>query len=448
MDQTTRALAAMVSGVRLDRLPASAAHEARRRLLDSIACAAGAYDEPFCATIRQVAGRSTSHPAARIWGAGAVATPEMAGFANGTMVRYLDLSDTFLGRTAGHPSDMIPALVALAEVEDCPGARLLEAIVAAYELYCGLCDAAAIQQRGLDQSTAAALGAAGGAAILLGLPEDRTGQALALALSSNLNLYNVRTGTLSDWKACAGPNAARNGIFAATLAREGITGPSAVFEGRAGLTDVVGPLDWRLETATAPRIRDTHLKAHPVCYHGQSAVDAASGLSNRIAAGQIESITISVYDAAVRAMGGDPSRWKPTTRETADHSLPYTVAVTLLRGCLTPADYEAARLDDAEVAALMARTRVEVRDDYTAAYPAQASARVTILTRDGQQHTVEQLQPKGHAQNPMSDEELTAKLHAFWPKRWGSADGVVAEVERLEDAANVMPLIAALCPDA
>ncbi len=439
MDQTTRRLAQRVTETAIETLAPEAVRQTKRRLIDGIACAMGAHEEPFCAAIRQAAGRYSGQPAARIWGTGQVSSIEMAGFANGTALRYHDLNDTFLGASAGHPSDMIPALVALAEGHGATGARLLEGIVAAYELYCGLCDAAALGPRGLDQSMAAALGAAGGASRILGLDAGRTGNALALALGANVNLYNVRCGTLSDWKACAGPNAARGGIFAALLARDGVTGPTAVFDGKGGLAEVAGPLSFR-DTAL-PRIVETRLKAYPVCYHGQSAVDAAIELSRSLHPEDIARVRVEVYETSAKMMGGDPTRWAPKTRETADHSLPFTVAVALTTGRLTSNDYLGPRLADPGLAAMMQKVAVEPAEDLTRAYPAFAGARITVTTRDGRTHAAERRQPKGHPDNPLTDDELAAKLTALWP----GGERILPIVEGLDDAPGVAPLVDSLC---
>lgn len=445
MDQTTRLLARIVQNTRIERVPATAVDEAIRRVIDSIACAAGAFDEPYSAKMRRIASSAGPGPA-RIWGTGLTSSIEMAGFANGSMVRYLDLSDTWLGKTAGHPSDMIAPLIALAEAKGASGKRLLEAILIAYELYCGLCDATSLQEASIDQSTAAALGAAGGAAAILELDEDAAGNALALALCANVNLYNVRRGTLSDWKANAGPNAARAGVFAASLAAEGVTGPTGAFDGPAGLAAMTGPLDWRFETATAPKILSTHLKAYPVCYHGQSAVDSAQGLAPELDARLIEEVQINTYKAAVNAMGADASRWAPTTRETADHSLPYTVAVTLRRGQLRSSDYAADQLREPQTLALMQKIKVSEDPAFTAGYPAAASCRITLRTTDGRQLSAERIQPKGHAQNPLTDGELAAKLQDLWPQSWpqhGDA-AVLASCRALPESASIAALVQAL----
>lgn len=455
MDATTLRIARHVAAADFNQLPERAVHECRRRIIDSVACAAAAYHEPFCARIRTFAGRYVGTPAARIWGSGERTSIEMAAFANGTMLRYQDYSDTHLGRSNGHPSDMIGGLVALAESFNLSGQDLVTAIVVAYEVYCSLCDSTALAARAIDQATCAAAGSAAGAARLLGLKEAQAGEAISLALSSSLQLYNVRTGDLSDWKSCAGPNGARNGIFAALLGREGVTGPTAVVEGKGGLRDIVGELDWKIGAGEMPLIAGTHLKFHPVCYHGQAAVDAALALRDKLpvdAIDAIETIEVQTYEAALRAMGGDPTRWAPTNRETADHSLPYTIAVALLNGRLTSADYELERLGDPRTRRLMERIRVSCSPELTNAFPVHSRSQVTIRLKDGSTYSHLQHDPKGSAANPLTDGELELKFFELCRPWSGGAAArrtldLLWSVDRL---ASVSQLVDALCaaPDA
>ncbi|HSW16501.1 MAG TPA: MmgE/PrpD family protein [Ramlibacter sp.] len=447
MDATTRRLAQYACDADIRRMPPQALHEARRRLIDSVACAAAAYPEPFCASIRAVAGRYAGRPGARVWGSGEATSMEMAAFANGTMVRYLDYSDTCLGKAAGHPSDMIAGLVAVAEAHGCDGAALVTAIIVAYEIYCGLCEAVAIQSRGVDQATCAAVGTAAGAARLLALSMEQTGNAISLALGSGVQLYNVRTGSLSDWKGCAGPNGARNGVFAALLARDGVTGPTAIVEGKGGLQEVVGPFDWQAGAQALPLIVGTHLKFHPVCYHGQSAIDAVLALRDAVPLDRIAAVEVETYESAYRAMGSDAARWAPTTRETADHSLPYTIACALQDGQLRSDAYADTRLADPSLKRIMDKIRVTSSAQMSAEFPARAQTRVTIRCTDGAEHTHLQENPKGNAANPLSDGELEAKFIELYAP-WGDEKATRSTLETLwavDRLPAVSTLVDALC---
>lgn len=447
MDKTMQALARLAAETELADLPETAIHEAKRRIIDSIGCAAVASNQPFCGKIREIAARYDGRPSARIWGSSIRSSVEMAAFANGVMIRYLELNDTCLAKSAGHPSDMIGGLVALAEGIEAEGPALLAAVVVAYEVYCGLCASVALQPEHLDQGICAALGTAAGASRLLGLSRAEAANALALALAPNLPLYNVRHGVLSDWKACAGPNGVRNGLFAALLARDGVSGPTAAFEGKAGLFDVVGRFDFVFGSDPGLHIAKTHVKFYPVCYHGQSAVDAAIRLhGDGVPVAAIADVHVETYQAAVNAMADERGKWAPTTRETADHSLPFSVAVSLLKGQLAADDYADERLVDAETLGLMEKVRVSASAEMTADYPRSAQTRITVKSADGATYGAFQKVPKGNAANPLSDAELEQKLRALYPAN-GKADTVQRILDvawSLEDCRNVGVLVDAI----
>lgn len=414
-DETTRRLVAFGQGMTLDALGASTLHEVKRHLIDTFASALGAYDEPVCAMSRTFAGRFQSNEQARIWGSNAYTAPDLAAFTNGVMVRALDVSDTYLGRSRGHPSDMISGLVAVAEVAPTDGKTLIEAISLAYDVYCSFCEHVDLNAKGWDQPVYGVLGCALGAAKVMGLSDEETGHALSLALTPNMALAQARRGSLSNWKGCAGANASRNAVFAAMLAREGFTGPTSPFEGSGGLWEVVGRVEWPLPDR--PLIARTHTKSLPVCYHGQSPVLAALNLRERVDVVDIQEIRVEGYATAVFMMGADASRWAPTTRETADHSLPYCIAVALLDGEVTQASFAEERLRDPAVKEIMRKVKVTEDPLLSAMYPAGAPGRVTILMRSGKSNVAEIRYPKGHEKNPMTDREIEDKFVALSAKR-------------------------------
>jgi 2-methylcitrate dehydratase len=445
LDETTRRLVAFARQVTFDRLGADALHEIRRHLIDTFASALGAFDEPVCVISRSFAARYHPSGPARVWGTSTFTAPEAAAFANGVMVRALDVSDTCLGLSRGHPSDMISGLVAVAELTHASGKALIEAVSLAYDVYCSFCEHVDVNAKGWDQPVYGVLGCALGAAKLMGLDADETGHALSLAITPNMALAQARRGELSSWKGCAGANASRNAVFAAMLAREGFTGPGAAFDGSGGLWEAIGRTEWPLPDE--PLISKTHTKSLPVCYHGQSAVLAALDLRERVDPREIEAIRVEAYGAAVFMMGSDSSRWAPETRETADHSLPYCVAIALLDGAVTQTSFAGERLQDRSVKELMRKVEVVEAADLSAMYPEGAPGRVTITTRSGEAHVAEVRYPRGHEKNPMTDGEIERKLIELSAGRLsaGQRDKLLAMLWRLEhvqDASAVTALLA------
>lgn len=441
-DETTRRLVAFAEAASFASLDARARHEVTRHVLDSIACALGAYDEPVCAMSRSFAAKYYPGGQARIWGGEAFSAPDAVAFVNGVMTRALDVSDTCLGRSRGHPSDMIAGLVAVAELARADGKALIEAISLAYDVYCSFCEHVDVNAKGWDQPVYTVLGCALGAAKIMGLSTDQTGHALALAITPNMALAQARRGNLSSWKGCAGPNASRNAVFAAMLAREGFTGPAAPFAGSGGLWEAIGCPEWPLPSE--PLIAKTHTKSLPVCYHGQSAVLAALDLRPRVKVADIEEVTIEAYGTAVFMMGNDASRWAPTTRETADHSLPYCIAVALLDGEVTRASFGDARLADPAVAALMRKIKVVEDRALSALYPESAPGRVTIAMRCGEKRIAEVRYPTGHEKNPMSDQDIERKFNELAADRLQRTqrERLIETLWRLERVADVRALTA------
>ena len=168
-DKTTEALVSYAHKASFDTLSSDVVHECKRRLIDMFASALGAYDNPTSALARKVALRSrTDHPAT-VWGSHIRTTPEAAAFANGVMTRLLDISDTYLGKSRGHPSDMTSGILAVAESVRADGKSVINAITLAYDVYCSFCQAVDVNAKGWDQPVYGVLGCVVGAGKLLRL---------------------------------------------------------------------------------------------------------------------------------------------------------------------------------------------------------------------------------------------------------------------------------------
>src|SRR5206468_9452804 len=251
----------------------------------------------------------------------------------------------------GDPGDSWAAIMAAGEQAEAGGRAWIAAAAVAYEVQCRLCDAASIRARGWDHVTYGHLSSALAAARLLGLDHARSVHALGIAGTTGTALRLTRAGELSMWKGCAFAFAARNGVFAALLAQAGMTGPAPLFEGDMGFCQQVsGPI--HLPKLGGPSASDwmlpkTSIKFVPAEYHSQSAIAAAFELRLRIGdPSRIRSIEIATFRTAVEIIGQDPEKWRPRTRETADHSLPYCTAVALVDGAVTADQFHDDRLAD------------------------------------------------------------------------------------------------------
>src|SRR3989442_7247281 len=406
-------LAEYACALRFEDLSKDVVHEVKRRVIDSLGCALGAWNEEPCVIARKVASDFSARQGSTIIGTNHKAPPDWAAFANGCCIRYLDYNDTYLSKEPAHPSDNISAALAVAEAENAGGREFVVAIALAYEVQCRLCDTASLRARGWDHVTYGAFSTSLAAALLMRLDVERTRHAVGIAGVASAALRQSRVGELSHWKGCAFANAARHGVFAAVLAREGMTGPAPIFEGEKGFQALVsGPLDARVGDWGKDRdgkfmIVNTSIKFWPAEYHSQSAIEAALKLRPQVGdIAQIESVLVESHDAAVDIIGSESEKWRPTSRETADHSLPYIVAVALADGEVTAQQFGPARIADPALLALVQRVEGQRHADLTARYPQAVGNIVTVRLRDGRTLSERVDYPRGHAQNPLTDAEV------------------------------------------
>ncbi|HYS15506.1 MAG TPA: MmgE/PrpD family protein [Candidatus Binatia bacterium] len=450
MDRTTETLARYVTSLRYEDLGPRAVQEAKRHLIDSLGCAMGGYRSEPAAIARKVAPAWSGVPSARLLGEGRPTTPEAAAFANSVMIRFLDANDTYIARGSGHPSDMLGAILAAAELQGASGKDLLLATVAGYEMFGAMADQVPLRDRGWDQGVFVAPAAAAGAGLLLGLSAAQMADAIAIAATANVATRQTRAGELAMWKGCATAVAAKAGLFAAQLARAGMTGPTAAFEGRHGLAEqVTGPFQvGALGSHDRPfAIERTNFKFFAAEYHAQAPLAMALALRGKVRAEEIEAVEVQIYAMAYSEIGSEPAKWDPRTRETADHSLPYMLAVALRDGRLTPASFEPERYLDPSLRPLMNRIRVAENPELTRQFPQELPSRIDVTTHSGQRFTERAEYPKGHARNPMTDADVESKFRDLSVDVLGAhVDPALRVLWRLDEAPRIGAILDVLTP--
>lgn len=382
------------AGTSYHDLSATARDQLKIRVLDSLGCAIGAVNGPPTRLVRaQVTEFDASGPCGLIGGGSA--SPDRAAFYNSALVRYLDFNDSYLakGETC-HPSDSLGAVLAAAEYAGASGRDFLTALALAYQVQCRLSDVAPVRDAGFDHVTHGAYAIAAGSARALALDPTRTAHAIAIAGTAFNALRVTRTGSLSHWKGLAAPNVAGAALRTTLLARRGITGPLEVFEGEKGFMDAVSglfELDWASEDLE--RVTRTILKKYNAEIHSQSVLEAVLALAaaEPIPTSDIERIDVDVFDVAYRIIGGGEEGDKTVvrTKEEADHSLPYLVAVALLDGQVMPEQYQPDRIRRPDVQALLRRVTVRPDDDFSRRFPSEMPCRVRLTLRDGRVRTKE-----------------------------------------------------------
>jgi len=421
--------------LRYDDLPAEVIHQAKRLVIDTVGCALGGYWSEPARIARDFAATVRSSEAATVIGSGGRTSPDLATFANGVMIRFLDFNDGYTSTgESGHPSDSIAAVLSTAELRRRDGRETIAATVLAYEVFCRICDAADLKPLGFDHVTVGGIASTAAAARLLGLNEVEAAEALNLGIAPNVALYQTRIGRVSMWKGCAYANASRNAVFAAMLAARGMTGPSPVFEGEGGYFRAVTRKTFELATLGGPeapyKIMECSVKRFPLGQYSQTVVEAALQIRERLGkTDDIAEIRIETVTTAVRLMAGDPEKWEPSTRETADHSMPYTVAVALIYGDVQEEHFAPRFLTNPAIRALARRVHVKASEDADRRMPEAMLCRMIVTTSAGESHEASVEYHKGHWKNPMSDAELESKF-----RRLAAAVLSRGEADRLLDA--------------
>ena len=391
--------------IRRSHIPSDVSEEMKKRIADSIITSFGARDAPPVRIEKKVFLPLSGNLSSRVYFGAGRATPDIAAFINGSMTRYLDYNDTYLSKEALHPSDNIPPLLAMADAMDYDGNAVLEAASLAYDVVGSLADAVSIRDRGWDHVTYISISAASGLANLMDMDVKKFENAISLSLNNSISMRQTRAGELSMWKGCTASDASRNAVFAALLASEGFTGPSPVFTGEMGFFKQVSG-EFSLELGFGKVLR-TMIKNFPVEYHAMSAAEVALNLRSKVK-GEIKRVDVETFQVAYSIIIKDPEKLRPRTRETADHSMPYIVAYTLLHGAPNPESYSDDLLHDSRILGLIDRSSYRVTERFNRMYPDYLPVKITVEAENGT-FTEEMDAPKGHFRKPYTWDDLKAK---------------------------------------
>jgi 2-methylcitrate dehydratase len=436
-------------------LPPLVLAEARRALIDAVTCAVAGMSEPSARASRAVASRVRGEVGATLVGGGR-SSADWAAFANASHITCLEMDATYLGRDPIRPGALWGAIWAAGEQAGASGRDWLAAAVVGFEVAGRLADAAPMRSRGWDPATCLPIASALAVSRLLGLDHAQATQAVNLAGAGVAVPGLNAAGELSSWSSLAPAGAARAGLVAAWLAREGLTGPAPLFEGPTGLWQQVtgafllrhlgGTLtdDWIL-----PR---TAMRAYPASYLAQTGIVAAIDVYDELAGrplNDVRAVEIATVREARDRLALDPERFHPRTPDTARQGLPFAVVSTLRDGTFSIASTRPDRLADPELSALLDRTTVVEDTELSADYPSCIPTRVRVTLDDGTTLESDSAYPPGHPRTPFDETRLkhrfeTIAIPAIGPE---AASEAWSRLGKVDDDAKPHEVLARLVPD-
>lgn len=451
MNQTiSRKIAQFAVNLKYEDLTDAAVNEVKRYLYDSIGCAYGGYRTKDVNILRSIYTGMGGREEAALIGFGDRMPAVNAALVNSLMIRALDFNDIYWKEDPSHPSDLIPAALAVGEMVNASMKDVIVAIVLAYEFEMRLCEFAVpgVRERKWHHATLTQFVSPVVAGKLLGLTEDQMVNAIGISGCHNHTIGCPTAGMLTMMKNTVDPMAVQAGVFAALMAQKGYSGTEAVFEGKEGFMDVFGE-GWDENKLIGGlgdsfKILECSMKAFPTeaLTHTHITATLKVVTENDIKPDDIEEVIVTTIARAYDILF-DPHKYKPETRETADHSLPYCIARAILDRKITTQTFDDEKINDPRLKEVIYKIKGEASEEFEKMFPAKQPSRVTIRTKQGQEHSVYLEYPKGDPREPMTMKDLEAKFNALSDGLLGntaqrSIKNMVSACEEIESVRDFM----------
>jgi len=442
-----------------DDLSAEAVHAAKLFLFDSLGCALGGSRQEDVHVAVDLARRLGGAKESTVFVSGFRTDPVQAAFLNSLMIRAMDYNDIYWKQDPSHPSDIIPAAMTPCETRGLAGKDLLLGICIGHELEMRMCEAGepGVREYGWHHATLTAFVSPVVAGRLFGLDAAMIQHAIGISASHSCTLGAVTAGRLTNMKNTVDPMATRSGVEAALLAELGFTGPEHVFDGKEGLFHVFGH-EWKPKILTEGlpagsgdrwKILDCGMKSFPIEALSHAPLTAMMKCveENDIKADDVAEIKVEVIARAADILG-DPAKYRPTSKETADHSLPYSLAVGLVDGMVTPKQFKQDRIDDPALPAVMDKVKVVPNEEFESLFPEYQPSQVTLTLTDGRTFTKRVDVPKGDPRDPMTEDEIAVKFNALGEevvgaKRCGELRDLIMSMEEQRDVKKLLKAMTA-----
>ncbi len=438
----SRTVSEFAVNLKYNDLPKEVINTVKRFLYDSTGCAFGGYHTKDVNILRNIYKEIGGKPESTVIGFGDKIPAVNSSLVNSLMIRSQDFNDIYWKEDPSHPSDLIPAALSVGELTGASMEEVITAIVLAYEFEQRLCEFAVpgIRERKWHHATLTQFVSPIVAGKLLGLTVDQMVNAIGINGSHNHTIGCPTAGKLTMMKNTVDPMAVQSGVFAALMAQKGYSGTEAVFEGKEGFMDcffgwdvkdqIVSPVkmqgrdalnewQWNIDKLIGGlgdsfKILECGMKAFPTeaLTHTHISATLKVVTNNNISYDQIESATITTIARACDILF-DPHKYRPESRETADHSLPYCIAVSLVDHKITTESFSEEKLKDPRIWEVIDKIKGEASDEFEKMFPAKQPSKVVIKTKDGKEYSEYLEYPKGDPREPMTLEDLDNKFEGL-----------------------------------
>ena len=445
-----RRMADFALELKYDDLPADVIEEVKRFLYDSIGCAFGGYQDRDVNGLFDIYTDMGGKPEATLIGSGVKLPAANATFLNSLMVRALDYNDIYWKEDPSHPSDIIPAALAMGERQGSIVKEIIVAIVLAYEFEQRLCLYAkpGVRERKWHHATLTQFVSPIVAGRLLGLTAEQMENAIGISGGHNFTPGAAAAGQLSMMKNTVDPMAVQSGVIAALMAEKGYTGTKAIFEGKEGLNDIMGP-GWDEEALLGGlgdsfKILECSMKAFPTeaLTHSHITCTLKIVRDHDVKPEDIVEIKVTTIARAVDILF-DSEKYNPKSRETADHSLPYTIAAAVVERKITTDQFKDERINDTVIRSVLPKIIGEASEEFERMFPDKQPSKVVITLTDGSSYKAEVDYPKGDPREPMTQEDLDVKFESLTSKLMDGEKrekirSTIWNLERLDNIEDLM----------
>ena len=438
----SRQIAEFAIKLKFEDLPKEVVYEVKRYLYDSIGCAYGGYHTKDVKIVHNIYTEMAGKREATVIGYGDRIPAVNATLVNSLMIRALDFNDIYWKEDPSHPSDITPAALSVGELVGASMKEVITAIVLAYEFEQRLCLFASpgVRERKWHHATLTQFVSPIVAGKMLGLNEDQMVNAIGISGSHNHTIGCPTAGRLTMMKNTVDPMAVQSGVFAALMAKRGYSGTEAVFEGKEGFMDTFlgwnakeqkvdpvsmkgrdGVSDWKWNLdkligglGESYKILECSMKAFPTeaLTHTHLSATLKVVTKNNISYDQIETVTLTTLAQAYDILF-DPHKYRPESRETADHSLPYCIAAALVDHKITTQSFSDKKLKDPRIWEVIDKIKGEPSREFEMMFPAKQPSKVVVKTKDGREFSEYLEYPKGDPREPMTMEDLDNKFEGL-----------------------------------